>query len=132
MLVSSGACLAVRGVSRRALESLLVKEMAPLGLEHTIVRNRIRRWSEAVERVPPVGIGRELSSQIAINLGVVLLLIEAVRRGLPHIDGCIRDRLSGFHVPNKAVHIRDFTIIDIMDNRRLVWELWGIVPEEGT
>lgn len=98
----------------------------------TIVWNWIWRWSEAEERIPPVGIGPELSSQVAINLVLVLLLIQTIRRGFPHIHRCIRDRIPAYHVPNMAMHVGNFPIIDAVDNRRLIWELWGIVSEEGT
>jgi hypothetical protein len=76
----------------------------------TIVRNRIWRWSEAIEVIPTVFICRELTTQVVLDLIGVLLLVQTVGRRLPHLHHGARDGFLGDVVDDSAMHVGYFAI----------------------
>lgn len=51
-----------------------------------VVRNRVAGRLDRHERVAAVGVGAEAAAQVHVGLGGVLLFVEAVSVGLPHVQ----------------------------------------------
>lgn len=90
-------------VNVRRAERVTVHQLKNLA-SRTIVRNRIRRRTQAVKRVLSILIRLELAAQIELNLLGVLLLIQPVRRSLPHLNRRTDKRLLGLEVHDATVH----------------------------
>jgi hypothetical protein len=76
-----------------------------------VIRNRVRHRSQAVEVVLPVLARRERASKVHFRLIRVLLLIQSIRRRVPHIDNCALDRLARQEIRNDAVHPRPVALL---------------------
>ena len=101
------------------------------GQTHTIARNRIRRRTQAVVIVTPVLIRLKLPSQVMLNLVRILLLIQPVRRRLPHLHGSPHQRLLGDKVHHAAVHEDHLAVLDVVDDVVAVLAPHGVGAEEG-
>jgi hypothetical protein len=98
---------------------------------HTIERDRVGCGPQAVEAIMSIVIRLEFATEIMFHLIVVLLLVQPIRRRLPHIDPStgywfLRDRVKYL-----AMHVRDLSVVDTMYDCGFVLEYRSIVPEEG-
>lgn len=110
---------------------MTVKKLQQLS-SRSIIRHGIRRRSQTVKSIMSILIRVEFSTQVAVVLLVVLLLVEAVGGRLPDIDGSVADGLLGLRVDDCAVHVRDLAVLGhVLDNRGAVREVWCVVAEEG-
>lgn len=98
----------------------------------TVIWDRIRRWLEAVEGILAILVGGHSSSQVAVLLVWVLLLVESVGGSLPGIDYNAWDWRAGQRINDLAVHIGDMSVIDgVFDDSAAVGDHGCVVAEEG-
>jgi hypothetical protein len=98
----------------------------------TVIWDRIRRWLEAVEGIFAILVGGDSSSQVAVLLVWVLLLVEAVGGSLPGIDDDAWDWRAGQRINDFAVHVGDVSVSDgVFDDGAAVGDHGCVVAEEG-
>jgi len=98
----------------------------------TVVGDWIRCGPQAIKGVASILICFELSSQVTVNLVLVLLFIQSICRSLPDINRCIYDWLLCLHINHTTMHVGHFSIVDPVHNRCLILKRRRIVPEEWT
>lgn len=109
-----------------------VNDLNAFSITHTIIGDGIWCWFQAIKCITSVRIGPDFASQIAINLVVVLLLIQAIGRRLPNINDSVCNRLLGHGVNHMAMHVGDFAIIYAVNNGILILDFRSIMAKEGT
>lgn len=111
-------------------ERMTIHQLKKLA-SRTIVRNGIRRRTQAVKRVLSILIRLELAAQVKLNLLGVLLLVQPVRGSLPHLDRRTDKRLFCLEVHDTTVHERHLSISRFrLDDVLAVLAIRGIRPEE--
>lgn len=66
-----------------------------------------------------------------LHLLRVLLLVQPIRRRLPHLHGSIYERLLGDKVDDAAVHEDHLAALDALDDVVAVLAPFGVGAEEG-
>ena len=66
-----------------------------------------------------------------LNLFRILLLVQPVRRRLPHLHCSVHERLLGDKVDDAAVHKDHFAALDVWDDVVAVLAPFGVGAEEG-
>lgn len=69
-----------------------------------IIRDGIRRRPQTIKVIPPLLISLELAPQVKLHLVGILLLVQPIRRGLPHFNRGTCKRLLRRKVHHTAVH----------------------------
>ena len=95
----------------------------------------IRHGPQAIKIVFPIFSCCEPAPEVHIRLRLILLLVQPVRRRVPHIDHRALDRLSSEEISDSAVHPRavafpllDATVHDAIPHGFL----GGVLSVEGT
>jgi hypothetical protein len=90
-------------------ERMAIHQLKKLA-SRTIVRNGVRRRTQTVKRVSAILVRLKLAAQVELNLLGILLLIQPVRRSLPHLNRRTDKRLLSLEVHDTAVHERHLRI----------------------
>lgn len=98
---------------------------------HTIIGNRIRRRPQTIPIVTTLLIRLKLPSQVMLDLVRILLLVQPVRRCLPHLHSSAHKRLLGDEVHHPAVHEDHLSALDVIDDVVAVLAPHGVGAEEG-
>jgi hypothetical protein len=97
----------------------------------TIVRNGVRRRTQTVKRVSAILTRLKLAAQVELNLLGILLLIQPIRRSLPHLNRRTDKRLLGLEVHDATMHERHLRISRFcLDNVLAVLAVRRIGAEE--
>lgn len=97
----------------------------------TIIGDGIRSWPQAIEVIPSIGIGLEFTTQVELDLVIILLLIETIRRSLPHLDRRAHERFLRHKIHHLTVHKSHLAVFGFCDHDiGAILTIWGIGAEE--
>ena len=97
----------------------------------SVQRDRVARGAQAVEGVISVFAGREAAAEVEVHLVLVLLLVEAVGRRVPHVQLGAFDRLVGEVVAHDAVHVGVVAVRDVVHDAAAHGASGGVGAPEG-